>query len=328
MRRLLCLLTCLFIFSVMPRAQTAQPDAASLSMVETERAFARMSEEKGTRPSFMAFVADDGILFRPKAVKAKQWMIDHPLPPSDKRDLLSWGPGFADMAAAGDMGYTFGPWQYKRDIADARPVAWGHFVTIWQKQADGSWKFAVDLGISNPEPAQSTFSLEQPPKNPPKTKTPATAASEKAALLSTERKFSEASARGGARKAFLSYASPDVRVFREGKFPFKGKVASAEAIPKEAELWTWQPDAWDVSRSGDLGYSYGTYWLKSNAANIKPETGNYFRIWKKQGDVWKVVVDLANPVPEKEALTWKDRFDEGSGTVHETHELTRTMRAI
>ena len=38
------------------------------SMVETERAFARMSEEKGTRESFAAFIADDGILFRPTAV--------------------------------------------------------------------------------------------------------------------------------------------------------------------------------------------------------------------------------------------------------------------
>ena len=34
-------------------------------MVDTERAFARMSEEQGTRPAFMAFIADDGILFSP-----------------------------------------------------------------------------------------------------------------------------------------------------------------------------------------------------------------------------------------------------------------------
>ena len=162
MRKLLSLIACLCSLSTIVLAQKTEPDSASLSMVETERAFARMSEEKGTRPSFMAFIAEDGILFRPKAVKGKQWMIDHPLPASDKRDLLSWGPSFADVALAGDMGYTFGPWQYKSDIRDARPVAWGHFVTIWQKHADGSWKFAVDLGISHPEPAQTGFSLEQP----------------------------------------------------------------------------------------------------------------------------------------------------------------------
>jgi ketosteroid isomerase-like protein len=300
MRKLLSLLACLFSVSIIVQAQTTESGAAHLSMVETERAFARMSEEKGTRPSFMAFIAEDGILFRPKAVKGKQWMIDHPLPPSDKRDLLSWGPSFADMARAGDMGYTFGPWQYKSDIRDARPVAWGHFVTIWKKQADGSWKFRVDLGISHPEPAQSDFSLEQPKNETSPSNLGVVSDVARAALLAADRQFSEDSAAQGAQKAFLSYASPDVRVFREGKLPFKGKVASAEAVPTGSGLWTWQPEAWDVSRSGDLGYSYGTYWLKSNDANAKPETGNYFRIWKKQpGNVWKVVVDLANPVPEK-----------------------------
>jgi ketosteroid isomerase-like protein len=300
MKKLLCLLTCLLSVSIILQAQTTDPDSTRLSMVEAERAFARMSEEKGIRPSFMAFIAEEGILFRPKAVKGKQWMIDHPLPPSDKRDLLSWGPSFADVARAGDMGYTFGPWQYKSDIRDDRPVAWGHFVTIWQKQADGSWKFAVDLGISHPEPTHMDFVLEQPKSEASSAKSRvAKTDAERAALLSAERKFSEDSAKSGAQKAFLSYAAPNVHVFREGKLPYIGNALAADAIPSGKGLWTWQPEAWDVSRSGDLGYSYGTYWLKSNDANAKPETGNYFRIWKKQGGVWRVVVDLANPVPEK-----------------------------
>lgn len=300
MRKLLCLIACLFAFLITLRAQTTNLEATRQSMVETERAFARMSEEKGTRPSFMAFIAEDGILFRPKAVKGKQWMIDHPLPASDKRDLLSWGPSFAEVA--GDMGYTFGPWQYKSDIRDARPVAWGHFVTIWQKQADGSWKFAVDLGISHPEFTQTDFVLEQPRTQQLPTKVRvANSDTERAALFSAERKFSEDSAKSGAQKAFQFYAALNVHVFREGKLPFRGKALAADAFPLAPGLWTWQPEAWHVSRAGDLGYSYGTYWLKSNDSSAKPEIGNYFRIWKKQDGIWKVVVDLANPVPEKKS---------------------------
>lgn len=135
-------------------AQKADEISALESVVNTERAFARNSEEKGTRDAFMAFIADDGILFRPTAVRGKQWMTKHPLPPSEKRDLLSWQPIFADIARAGDMGYTTGPWQYKNDIHDAKPSAFGNFVTVWKKQADGSWKFAIDLGTSNPQPEQ------------------------------------------------------------------------------------------------------------------------------------------------------------------------------
>ena len=54
-------------------------------------------------------------------------------------------------AASGDMGFTTGPWEAKGDINDEKPSGYGHFVTVWKKQADGSWKFVVDLGISHPQ---------------------------------------------------------------------------------------------------------------------------------------------------------------------------------
>jgi ketosteroid isomerase-like protein len=270
------------------------------TLVDSERAFARMSEEKGTRPSFLAFIADDGILFRPRAVKGKQWMIDHPAPAANALPVLRWRPAFAEVAQAGDMGYTFGPWEYKSDIHQPRPVGFGHFVTVWKKQADGSWKFAVDLGIEHPEPTNSEEPLSEQLKNyeePAKARA-VNIEAERAILLRRERAFSDASAKRGARAAFLSNAAPNVRVFREGQLPFAGKEKAATVIPSGANLWTWQPEAWDVSRSGDLGYSYGTYQFKGEGTK-PPETGNYFRVWKKQGGTWKVVVDLANPVPAK-----------------------------
>lgn len=281
-------------------ADQSRKVSALQSMVDTERAFARMSEEKGTRPAFMAFIAEDGILFRPRAVKGKQWMTEHPLPPSEKQPLLKWQPGYADMAGAGDMGYTFGPWEFKTDVKDARAVGFGHFVTIWKKQTDGSWKFAVDLGISHPEPTQAAAPWELPKsyKQPTKVRL-INVEAERATLLARERDFSNLSASSGAQEAFLANAATDVRVFREGKTPLAGKTRAAEAIPASAGLWTWQPEAWDVSSTGDLGYSYGTYRLKSNDSSAKTETGNYFRIWKKQNNKWEVVVDLANPVPEQ-----------------------------
>ena len=128
--------------------------SALQSMVDTERAFAKMSEDQGVRPAFLAYIADDGILFRPTAVNGKQWFKEHPLPPADKRALLSWQPTYADISLATDMGYTTGPWQFKADINDEKPVAWGNFLTVWKKQPDNSWKFVIDLGISNPQPDQ------------------------------------------------------------------------------------------------------------------------------------------------------------------------------
>jgi len=207
------------------------------SMVETERAFARASEEKGIRESFVEFIADDGILFRPTPVFGKKWMKEHPLPASPSRPLLSWQPIFAAVSHAGDLGYTTGPWQYKNDIKDAKPAAFGNFMTVWKKQADGLWKFALDLGISNPEPKAPAAMWQLPDSS--QTSGGFKRANhevERAALLSVDREFSNASGEQGARPAFLLYSASDARLFRKDKFPFVGRMAAASAERREARI--------------------------------------------------------------------------------------------
>ncbi len=283
-------------------AQQAKQNSALQSMVETERAFARMSEEQGIRPSFMAFIADDGVLFRPTAVKGKQWLTENPLPPSEKRPLLSWQPIFADIALMGDMGYTTGPWEYKADIHDAKPVAFGNFLTVWKKQLDGSWKFAIDLGISNPQPNQVATPWQLPGNyRQAKAGPQIDVKAETNQLLVRERQFSNASANRGAQKAFDDYAADDVRLFRNDKQPLLGKALADAALPASTVVWTWEPAFADVSQSGDLGYTYGTYQLTKNDATLKTEkseTGNYYRLWKKQRNTWRVVADLLDPLAE------------------------------
>jgi ketosteroid isomerase-like protein len=293
-------LTVLFVLVSLVFAQKAEEARKSplKAMVETELAFARTSLELGTRPAFMAFIADDGILFRPLAVKGKQWMTKHPVPQSDKRPLLSWYPAVADMALAGDMGYTTGPWEFKPDIHDAKPVAFGNFLTVWKKQPDGSFKFAIDLGISNPQPDQAPAPWQETVSyGPMRGGGVGPGAKENTtALLAREREFSNASATLGAAKAFVAFADKEVLVFRNEKQPM-GKADAESALLANPMSWTWEPSFADASRSGDLGYSYGSYKLTTKDAD-KVETGNYYRIWKRQGSEWKVVADLLDPVPE------------------------------
>jgi len=278
--------------------QKAKQKSPLQAMVETERAFAAMSAAQGIRPSFMAFIADDGILFRPMAVKGKQWMIDHPVPPSEKRPLLSWYPSFAGIARSGDLGFTTGPWEYKNDLHDSKAVAWGHFLTVWKRQANGQWKFAIDLGISNPQPAQAEASWELPEnyRTPKHRKGFWTFSID--ALLAQDRKFSQASAMHGARAAFADYASAAVRLYRDEKFPLVGREPAIALLPDSSSVWTWEPAAGDVAIADDLGYTYGAY--KLTTVGVAPkiiESGNYFRIWKKENGAWKVLFDLTNPIP-------------------------------
>lgn len=292
-------LTMVFVLVFVASDQKPATESALHSMVAAERAFAKASEEKGTRESFMMFIADDGILFRPTAVLGKKWMQEHPLPPSDKRPLLAWQPVFADMAAAGDMGYTFGPWEFKQDIKDEKAVAFGHFATIWKKQADGTWKFAIDLGIGHPQSAIPKTPWEPAPVAKSRTKPGEVAVtSSRDSLTNLDREFSAASAKQGAVAAFTSYAAEEVRLFRNDHFPFVGKTAIAEALGASKGMLTWQPAFADASRSGDLGYTYGSYEVKSDG--VPTAKGNYMRFWKKQNGEWKVVLDVADPLPLEE----------------------------
>lgn len=284
MRFRLTALLMVLAFSAMVQAQPALQE-----MVKTEQAFSKMAEEKNTRDAFLAFIADDGLLFRPGAVNGKKWMIEHPGPPpkeTDKKPLLAWQPAFAGMAASGDMGFTTGPWESKADIKDEKPQGYGHFVTVWKKQQDGSWKFVVDLGISHPQSGGPQTLWQPADTNKTPSFKPVDVAAATAELLTHDRKFS-----------FASYASPDVRLYRAGNLPYIGKQSAVEALAKTKGQVAWQPIGGDVSRAGDLGYTHGTYELTDDTKNVI-ERGSYVRIWQKQGGMWRVVMDVTNVHPK------------------------------
>jgi len=304
MKTALCLIVSMLVIGYDATAQ--QPGAASelKALAENERSFAQAAAERGIRESFLAYIAEDGLLFRPGAVNGKKWMLDHPVPPSQKRPLLSWQPAFADVARAGDLGYTFGPWEYKEDTSDEKPVGYGHFVTVWKKQTDGSWKFEVDLGINHAAPKDPKVEWQLPATSkikPWKEHGKADLDSARNGLLSQDRQFSKTSAAHGPVKAYAVNSSPELRLFRDNNYPFEGLAASSQALatkmPDSHQL-TWQPLTADVSQSEDLGYTHGTYTLSSKQQPEKAiERGSYLRIWKKQHGVWKVVLDVTNVWP-------------------------------
>ncbi|MGD2152685.1 MAG: hypothetical protein PVG79_05410, partial [Gemmatimonadales bacterium] len=89
----------------------ARDETALSGLIDSERAFARAAAELGTLTAFRTYLADDAVLFRPRAVHAQQWLRQAPETPG----LLSWEPVVADVSAAGDLGYTTGPWEYRQD---------------------------------------------------------------------------------------------------------------------------------------------------------------------------------------------------------------------
>ncbi len=215
--------------------------------------------------------------------------------------VLTWQPVFAFVSRAGDMGYTTGPWEYRDKSIEDKPTAFGYFVTIWKKQPDGAWKVVLDLGTRNPQPQGPAPQLLYPRDYPTAKSSKASidVEAERASLLKAEDDFSKLLGTKNTLDSYLTYIADNIRLYRMNNFPVLGKESTRAALEGKFGTLTWQSAKADVSRSGDLGYTYGTYELKSGADAMETESGNYLRIWRKQRvGRWRIVLDLLNPIPK------------------------------
>lgn len=62
---------------------------------------------------------------------------------------LSWTPRLGGVGPRGDLGWSVGTFVSE---ADGRPPFHGEYVTVWQKERTGAWKFVQDGGSGNPPP--------------------------------------------------------------------------------------------------------------------------------------------------------------------------------
>lgn len=113
-------------------------------------------------------------------------------------------------------------------------------------------------------------------------------------LMETDEAFSNYCLKNGMNKAFYNYAAEKAVMLKDNRFPLIGK----ENIKKQFSgddtqvTFSWSPLDADVSKSGELGYTYGTYAYQTVDSLYE---GTYVSVWKKDenGD-WKYVLDSGN----------------------------------
>lgn len=113
-------------------------------------------------------------------------------------------------------------------------------------------------------------------------------------ILNADISFSDMSRQVGMKKAFLQYIDNEGVLLRPGHLPLQGAVAIdfLSQLSDTAYTLTWQPMKAEISKSGDLGFTYGVYTLSIKDSVYK---GTYVSIWKKQNDgSWKFVLDSGN----------------------------------
>lgn len=123
---------------------------------------------------------------------------------------------------------------------------------------------------------------------------------EKQSLMDADAEFSKYSETKGQFKAFLQYADENATLMRPKSMPVIGKKEIEKLYNTRSDssyMLTWKPLFAEVSSSGDLGYTYGTWLLiaKDEEQNDINSEGTYTTVWKKQSDgSWKWVLDTGN----------------------------------
>ncbi len=273
----------LFVLTFPAWTQEKDLPPAQAELVNTERAFAKLAVERGVRESFIAYFADDGM--------------------------------------AGDLGWNTGPTLIEDTSPEKKPARHGMFFSVWKKHSDGSWRVALDLGGDTPAavaPLNAPFktSYRASGKGPT---TDVSVEEEIAGLLKVEREFLAAAKASSLGQAYRSRLSDDARVHRPGVMPVAGKDALRDWLARQTMTLSGEPIKADVSRSGDLGYAYGSYEL----GGAQPQKGYFARVWKRDAKgQWRIVMDIVRPLPPG-TQHLAEQSQEDLATKAQTHYLAQ-----
>jgi len=126
-------------------------DAAKSQLLEVDRAFNARAQATDVPTAFLEFADQDAVMYRNgmEPVVGKAAIAE--LLEGEAGVTLVWEPQTAEIAASGDLGYTRGCFTFHtapgEEGAPAKGPYQGYYISIWKRQADGSWKWVFDSGI-------------------------------------------------------------------------------------------------------------------------------------------------------------------------------------
>lgn len=114
---------------------------------KTEIAFSHMASDSGIQFAFTHFAHENAVIKRQNDTLISGIMgIQNFYKGKELKNVkLIWKPDFVDVAASGDLGYTYGKYEYiQTDSLGKKTVFKGIFHTVWKKNEKGEWKFVWD----------------------------------------------------------------------------------------------------------------------------------------------------------------------------------------
>jgi ketosteroid isomerase-like protein len=271
------------LISLSTFAQEPKQKESLQKLIETEKAFAQASIDKGTKKAFLEFLNKESIVFdKSTPVNGLEYWQN-----IDFKGVTTWQPILAEIAGSLDLGYTVGNFQFHNNTADEKPSTFGSFVTLWKKQADNTWKVAVDMGVSHDEVINTNLNITEiyPIFKPYELKNQLVL-SERMVFMNDHFYWKNAKS---SLNPFEPHLSQNIRVYRKNLKPIIGKENAKVFLKKTYDknvVYTGLKAI--ASNAGDLVCVYGVI---SGAG----KSGNYLRIWKQEAkDSWKIVVEMVD----------------------------------
>lgn len=277
----------LFLAAATPAA------AAADSVIQAEYAFAHAVAEHGIREGFLAYMDAQAVVLAPLPVRGPAYYRAR----VRRSTRLSWYPVAALESAAGDFGYTTGPWTARP--LESRNVYHGEYLTVWHRDGSGDWRVLLDAGVAHAAPPVSPPALNERARVPqlsPRHQ-PADTAALQLVLRELDWRYTALGVEKGMRALYARLAAGNIRLLQTGSLPVAGRAAVLAAVPAVKARLRWVPGGSFVSASGDLGCTYGVaYRIGDDLAHAVPQS-SYVHLWQKENGAWRLVVDLELAVP-------------------------------
>ena len=266
------------------------PPATADDVAEAERAFAAHANALGTRDAFLTWLSPTAVIFRPGPVNGLKAMAATPVSPA----LLAWMPERVVLSSSNDLALSVGPWAW-HEFATKPAVAWGTYVSMWKRMPDGSWKVALDAGVSHPRPAVDSVDVYST-KFAPVPSSGRGPLARRQTLWQTDVAFAKFAGDSGVAGALQRYAASEHRRLRDDVAPIVGREAAHEAALRADERGVFMSLAQFISASGDLGYTYGTF-VRTRGADV--DSSYYVHVWQRGSDKpWELLLDMLLPQPK------------------------------
>ncbi len=274
--------------SITASAQPPAPMPSALeSLANAERAFAKTAIEKGIRDSFLEFFDENAIAFNPAPVSATARLRSRPGRPFSEYELR-WEPRTGDVAASGELGWLTGPSTFIDHTSATPTPQHGNYLSVWRRQSDGPWRVLIDIGSEPPQPVTFADGFTRFPL-PARYTGRDTKAAGAATLVDADKTLNARIATDGPAAAYSAVTTNGSRLHRSGFMPSTGSAAIRAWFEANASAMSASTGAADCANSADLGYSYGTYEVKSPSQ----QKGAYVRVWQRNSSgKWLLVADV------------------------------------